>query len=67
MKKLLGIIVLFLFICNPVISAGKYKDIKGFKKHAILSSPRLSNWNKTGIKKIVFTTNPEPRSLKVFS
>jgi len=43
MKKLLGIIVLFLFICNPVISAGKYKDIKGFKKQHISMSAKKVN------------------------
>jgi hypothetical protein len=43
MKKLLGIIVLFLFICNPVISAGKYKDIKGFKKQHISMSKKKVN------------------------
>ncbi len=35
MKKILVILFLILFLCNPVISAEKYRDIKGFKKQFI--------------------------------
>ena len=55
MKKFLGIIVLFLFICNPVISAGKYKDIKGFKKqHISMSKKKVNTKPRTTIPKSFF-------------